>query len=322
MSLRVGKRFGDLVIRQGFGNATHAYVFSGAGLEIIQAAKSRGLQTVVELPAAPCEIEQNIMDQEFSNYGDWETNANCDEVLKEFAALQRIEWATADRIVVPSQFVARGLETLGVPPDRFVIVPYGIGGTLKQTVRNERTGPLRVLTVAGVKLQKGPQYILQAAKLLRSGFEFRLVGSSALSSSAEKQLRENVDLVGIVPRTEVRAHFEWADVFLFPSICDGFGVVLLEALAAGLPIITTPNTGVAIRDGIEGFVVPIRDGSAIADRLDRLASDPSLLKQMSQHAMERAKDFTLDAYSDRLYDALTGEPTESEKDNAALSFKC
>jgi glycosyltransferase involved in cell wall biosynthesis len=305
VNLQIGKKFGELCARKGFGGATHVYTFSGAGLEILEAAREAGLKTVVEQPAAASEVEQSIMRDERERYPDWEPFAPCQDELKAYAARQRREWDLADRIVVPSEFVAASLESVGVSPDRFVTVPYGVGGLFGEIEREKHTGPLRVLTVGEVRLQKGAQYTCEAAKQLGKGFEFRLVGSWSFSDSARVQLSENVCIVGHVPRSEIQSHYQWADVFLFPSLCDGFGLVLLEALAAGLPVITTLNTGIAIREGIDGFIVPIRDTRAIALRLSQLSEDPALLEEMSRSARKRSAAFSLNAYGDRLYNAIS-----------------
>lgn len=304
--LRIAKSFGRLAIRSGFNNATHVYTFSVAGLEIMEAARAQGLKTVVEQPAAANEVEEEIMKEERERYPDWEPYTACKVELGEFSARQKREWDLADQIVVPSKFVAASLETVGVPAERCVTVPYGVDDSFSQIERKPHKGPLRVLMVGGVRLQKGPQYINEAAKLLREdSFDFRLVGPSYLSDSAKAQFNKNINLVGSVPRSEIHTHYQWADVLLFPSLCDGFGLVLLEALAAGIPVITTPNTGVAIRDEIDGYLVPIRDAKSIAERLNQLASDPNLLSEMSLNARERSAEFSLDAYGDRLYSAIT-----------------
>jgi glycosyltransferase involved in cell wall biosynthesis len=78
-----------------------------------------------------------------------------------------------------------------------------------------------------------------------------------------------------------------------------------EALSAGLPVITTHNTGSIIRDGLEGYIVPIRAPEAIVERIEQLASDPYLYDRMSLNAFERAKEYTLEAYGRRLIAVLT-----------------
>jgi glycosyltransferase involved in cell wall biosynthesis len=100
------------------------------------------------------------------------------------------------------------------------------------------------------------------------------------------------------------AHYGWADAFLLPSLCEGSATVTYEALAYGLPVICTPNTGSVVRDGIEGFVVPIRDPNAIAGRIEELAANPERRTRMGQDARLRARDFTLEAYGQRLLAAL------------------
>src|SRR5207253_1873937 len=101
-----------------------------------------------------------------------------------------------------------------------------------------------------------------------------------------------------VPRNEIHKHYEWADVFLLPSICEGSATVTYEALAAGLPVICTPNTGSVVTDGVDGFIVPAGDPHAIVERLE-LVSGPGMLETMSAAAIEKARDFTLNAYKRR-----------------------
>ena len=92
------------------------------------------------------------------------------------------------------------------------------------------------------------------------------------------------------------------DVFVFPSLFEGFGLVLLEAMAMGLPIITTTHTAGPdlIEEGREGFIVPIRDANAIAEKLTRLHEDRSLRDEMSASARRRAKEFTWEDYGAKL----------------------
>src|SRR5262249_11308352 len=104
--------------------------------------------------------------------------------------------------------------------------------------------------------------------------------------------------------------YAWADVFLLPSVCEGSATVTYEALAAGLPVVCTPNTGSVVRDGVDGFIVPVGDVDAIVERLERLA-DPSLRAEFSVRARGRAAEFTLDAYRRRLLAALQAKVPEA-----------
>ena len=148
-----------------------------------------------------------------------------------------------------------------------------MSGVRRGERREERNGPLRVLTVGTVGLRKGAPYVLEAARQLQGQAIFRMVGPSALSSYGERQLQHAVELVGAVPRSIVAEHYAWADVFLLPSVCEGSATATYEALASGLPVICTPNTGSVVEDGAQGFVVPVRDVAAIVARIAQLSAD-------------------------------------------------
>ena len=184
-------------------------------------------------------------------------------------------------------------------------MPYGVDRRYsRHEPRTRGAGPLRVLTVGEVSLRKGAPYILEAARRLGRDAEFRLVGPVGLSAEAAAGFNAVAPLRGAVARQAMRAEYDWADVFLLPSICEGSATVVYEALAAGLPVICTPNTGTVVRDGVEGFIVPIRDPGAIAEKLGYLMSRPALLREMSANALARSQDYTLDHYRRRLLDAL------------------
>jgi glycosyltransferase involved in cell wall biosynthesis len=97
-----------------------------------------------------------------------------------------------------------------------------------------------------------------------------------------------------------------ADVLLLPSISEGSATVCYEALASGLPVVTTANAGSVVRDGVDGFVVPIRDPAALADRISLLSRDRQRLEEMSRQATQTAEQYTWNCYGKRLVEAITG----------------
>ncbi len=182
-------------------------------------------------------------------------------------------------------------------------MPYAVDASRFAGWRRAWDGarPLRVLFVGGVSLGKGPQYLFKALERLDTRkISARMVGPVIIAEPYRTRLQERVELTGRRPRDEVRRHYEWADLFVFPSICEGSATVNYEALAAGLPVITTPNAGSVVRDGVEGFIVPIRDAAALAAKIEQLATNPSLLAHMAQKARERAAEFSWEKYGERL----------------------
>ncbi|MGC4048696.1 MAG: glycosyltransferase family 4 protein [Paludibaculum sp.] len=231
-------------------------------------------------------------------------SGGCEELV----AREKAEWEAASLVVCGSEYVRDGIRSVGGPWHKCVVVPYGVGrggerpGTVRESPRARR---LRVLFVGGVGLRKGIQYLAKAASLLSdTEFEFRAVGGIGLAEQGRRAVSKYIQLRGPVPRSEVSAEFAWADVFVFPSLCEGSATVCYEALRSGLPVIATPNAGSVVRDGVDGFIVPVRDPQAIARKLIRMVDEPGLLERMSRSALERASEFTVEKYGARLIEAL------------------
>jgi glycosyltransferase involved in cell wall biosynthesis len=113
-----------------------------------------------------------------------------------------------------------------------------------------------------------------------------------------------VKVEGPVSAGEIASLYRWADVLVLPTLCEGSATVCYEALAAGVPVITTPNAGSIVRDGIDGFIVPIRRADLLAEKLEMLARDRELLQSLSRNAAKRALDYTLARYGERLLGVL------------------
>jgi len=278
------------------------YGFSGECLELLTGARARGFRAVVEQIVAPKTILDRLMLEEEALHPDWGPARVRDGLSEEYAARERGEWAAADLILCGSEFVRDGVIACGGRPERCVVTPYGVQATVFFPRR--RIGPLKVLTVGGVGLRKGAPYVLEVARRLKGVAEFRMAGALDLSDGARRRLGEAVTLLGPVPRSEIGAHYAWADVFLLPSICEGSATVLYEALMAGLPVVTTPNAGSVVRHGVDGFVTPIRDPDAIEAALAALARDPDLYRAMAGAARKRGLEHSLQQYSRRLLAAL------------------
>jgi len=153
-----------------------------------------------------------------------------------------------------------------------------------------RTGaarsPLRVLFVGAVGLRKGVPYLLDAFRRLETPATLRLVGPVDARFVRAIGLPDGVTAAGLKTGAALAAEFDAADVFVLPSVEDGYGVVTTEAMAAGLPAIVSAHCGSAdaVRDAVNGFVVPARDAQALRDRLDALLADDDMRARMGEAA--------------------------------------
>jgi glycosyltransferase involved in cell wall biosynthesis len=308
--LWAGQTICEMTLRKGLGAARGVYTFNSAGLEILQAAQDRGMHAITEQTIVPRETEHRLLSEEQAAFPGWERTLADDECLARFIAREHEEWESAKIILCGSEFVRQGIADCGGPVDRCKVVHYGVDLDLSSQGRLQNKGPLSVLTVGAVGLRKGAPYILRAAKELKGHVNFRIVGSIGVLPEIERELREHVELTGAVPRSKVLEHYAWADVFLLPSLCEGSAIVTYEALACGLPVICTRNTGSVIRDGVEGYIIPIRDPDAISEKLELLASDRDLLRELSDNSLRRKHFCSLASYEGRLLNALFPEDAE------------
>ena len=301
------------MLERGFGEASAVYTFNTAGLEILQAARRQGLLGVMEQTIGPKRIEVELLETEYEYFPEWGLDGGRDALAGEVIAREAAEWDAAHLILCACEFVRDGIARCGGPVEKCIVVPYGVdvpgqNSELRTQKSELENRPLRVLTVGTVGLRKGAPYVLAAAKQLKGRAVFRMVGSIEVTPEAQLDLRENLELTGPVPRSEITKHFNWADVFLLPSLCEGSATVTYEALAHGLPVICTSNTGSVVRDGVDGFIVPIRDSASIVNRLRHLLNHDGSRKTFSANARLRAAEFTVSAYGTRLLAALKSSP--------------
>ncbi len=300
------RRFCELVRDRWPEGANAAYVFNSAGLEVLQHAATRRAKAVLDQTAAPWAVDEPLLAREREVWTGWEHEGTAREDWEPLAERERGEWALADRIICGSDYVVESVGRVGGPVGKCVVVPYGVSPAQFQTAPAKAgAGPLRVLYAGTVQLRKGIQYLLEAARRIKPGrVVIRAVGPVRVSNSAARQLQPLIELAGAVSRASMQREYDAADVLVLPSLSEGSANVCYEALACGLPVVTTPNAGSPVRDGQEGFVVPVRSPEALADRIETLAADRRLVGELSRRAAERAREFTWERYRDRLLSAL------------------
>lgn len=303
--LWAGQEFCRRIISAGLGNARGVYTYNSAGLELLGYARDRGLLCVVDQTIAPIRVEDRLLAEEHEAWPDWEIPCRADPYRNRLASREQAEWNCADLIVCGSEFVQSAIGGCGGPLTRCVVIPYGVNITLSEVRQLSRPeGRLHVLVAGRVGLRKGVPHVLKAARVMNGLADFRWCGSVGVKPGAVNKLNEHVELKGVVPRPQMPEQYAWADVLLLPTVCEGSAGVCYEALAAGRPVITTPNAGSVVRDGVDGFIVPIRDSEAVVEKLELLARDRDLWEWMSRNAQARAREFTVEKYGERLVAAI------------------
>ncbi len=300
-----GRTFASAVARHCPRGADAAYGFSSAVLEWFEALQDENTVCIVDQGTAPMEYENALVKEQEDAYPEWCVRRRVSGDWSRYVERQAREWELADIVVCPSSFCRKALIDAGVREERIRIVPHGFSPAFITTDRlREKRPSLSVLFVGNDAIRKGITDLVLALEKLKS-LSLRAVyagNQSGLSGYGLKRVAAVMELLGPVPRHQMPSVYHQADVFVLPTVSDTFPSVVLEAMASGLPVVTTPNCGASdvIRDGIDGFIVPVRAPEAIAEKLELLAKDRELLQYMSHNARQRACDFTLDRYSERL----------------------
>jgi glycosyltransferase involved in cell wall biosynthesis len=231
------------------------------------------------------------------------------------ARRQDAELRLADRIVVLSTFQRAGFVEEGIDEDRLVVVPLGVDLDVFRPRARQDNGSFRVLFVGQITQSKGISYLVDAfAKAKIPASELQFVGGVVGTNGPWRRL-QGVTHVPHVPRYELPPYYGRADVYVLPSLFEGFALTAIEAMAAGLPVIVSEHTFGAdvITDGVDGFVVPIRDSDAIAERLRFLHASPTARARIGAAARRRAEDYSWERYGRRIVAALTGREEEVER---------
>jgi len=289
----------DAIARRLRGRATAVYGYEDAAVSAFTAAERAGLPRIYDLPIAHWRTGEEILDQEAELEPQWAGTLSHRQFVDRRRRQERKdgELQLASRIVTASSFTRDSLLKYPGTLAPISVIPYG-APTPTDVRQARRQGPLRVLFVGGLSQRKGISYFFDAVQSMGHAIDVTVVGLKVGESEARDHALEKVSWIPTAPHARVLELMRDADVLVFPSLFEGFGLVLTEALSQGLPIIATPHTAAPdlITDGVEGWIVPIRSADAIRSRLEILIDDISLARHMGEAALERARRLEWSSY--------------------------
>jgi glycosyltransferase involved in cell wall biosynthesis len=278
--------------------ADAVYAYEGGALQTFREARRQGIAALYELTTGHWNWKRNRLREEA------ECNPESAGLLSQLNDSARHldekseELQLADLVFVPSQHVRRTLAGV-VPDEKIRVLCYGAPQVRERNrIRQPASRPLKVLFAGALSRQKGIGYLLDAIDLLDSRVELTLVGRRLGADRRVDEACNKWRWFETIPHRQVLEVMMESDVLVLPSFSEGFGLVVTEALACGVPVIVTPEVGASdlVSDGREGFVVPVGSGADIADRLSALDRDRELLAQMSQNAQITAAAHTWENY--------------------------
>lgn len=264
------------------------HCLSSFGLQSHRVARIRyGALTVCDRGSMHIEAQNEILAEEFARFG-----AQFSAVNRRIVERELEEYALCDLIMTPSSSALRSFVEKGVPREKLRLNPYGVDlAIFHREPKSDRT--FRVLFVGTLSLQKGLPYLFEAmAGLGLADAELCLIGTlepeiRPIMAKYEGTFR----YIGAVARAELHQHYSQASVLVLPSIQEGLALVQAQAMACGVPVIASENTGAAdlFSDGVEGFIVPIRDAAAIREKILTLYENPAMREEMGEAALARVR---------------------------------
>jgi hypothetical protein len=264
--------------------------WSGQCRRSLAVARRLEMATVVERGSSHIEWQRNELANEAQATGLPVNVPDARTIEQELA-----EYEMADYIAVPSTFAANTFVSKGVPRAKVFVNQFGVDLTLfsneGRPPSTDRRNGLQILHVGRVGPRKGVHYLMEAVQRV-PGAHLTLVGAQEPGMDVHIHGRSHVTPIGAVAGTDLPRWYRKADVFCLLSVEEGLALVMAQAMAMGLPIVATPNTGAEdlIEDGVHGFIVPARDPAAAAARLQQLADAPELRREMGRRAQARVAD--------------------------------
>lgn len=264
---------------------------SGSALNTGRRVQQRGGRYVCDRGSAHIRFQDRVLREEHDRWGLEYQGIDPRTIEREES-----EYEQSDAITVPSGFAWKTFVDEGIPEKKLHRLPYGVNLTRFEPVSSPAKERFDVLFVGGMSLQKGIPYLVKAfIALNHPAKRLHLVGMPSerlIEALKRKGLWDSqIEVVGHVPQYQLKHLMSKCHVMVLPSVQDGFGMVMAQAMACGCPVIASEHTGARdlYEDGLEGFVVPIRDADALAQRLQQLADDPALRDLLSARSLARVQ---------------------------------
>jgi glycosyltransferase involved in cell wall biosynthesis len=303
------RRFDDWVARKLTAVDFDGFVgYEISSLESFTVCKKKGVPCVLDLAAEHGALQRRVYREE-AGLGTPIIKISAD-LLERTRRVKDEEIVLADSIFTPSTYSKRSLLDAHVDKGKIRQIPYGVDGRLFSPKREyKRNGKFTLICVGSIMPRKGLHYLLEAYKQLNlRDAELVLIGG--LTEESAVLLAPYFGLFKHLPSLHQPELVEWiqrADVFVLPSLLDSFGLVVLEAMACGTPVIVSEHTGAkdVVRDGVDGFIVPIRQVQALKEKILFFYENRDALEAFGRSAREQAALYTWERYRQHVVEALT-----------------
>lgn len=285
------------------------YAYEDGAFATFTKAKQLGINCIYDLPIGYWKTARLLMQKEFDINPDWSsTLTGFNDSLSKLDKKDQ-ELALADVIYVASSFTKKTLKEYSGKLVEIKVIPYGFPEVKFRKVYESLEGrKLKILFVGGLSQRKGISYLFDAVKGLESQVELTIVGHKSVSNcSALNEALEEHHWIPSLSHDQVLTCMREHDVFVFPSLFEGFGLVITEAMSQGVPVITTDRTAGPdlIKDGEDGWIVPSGSSTAIREVFTKILETPGIVKQFGLAAQNKAQTRPWSVYGQEMADSIS-----------------
>jgi glycosyltransferase involved in cell wall biosynthesis len=308
---RTEPAFDRMVARRVRPSHSAVYGFEYSSLATFTRARELGVPVAYDMPAPEPRFVQNLLDAEIARFPELQNAYHRHTTAREEGriARRRAEWDAANVVIAASRFTRDSFGYAGLDVGKVRIVPYGAPPVLARRDREGGAGRKLQLVWAGTfSIRKGAHYLLEAWR--QGGYgrhaELKVFGAVTLPRQILEPAAAGVTFGGSVSRELLLEQFGSSDALIFPTLCDGFGMVVTEAWSASLPVITTARAGASdlLRPNENGLLIEAGTAEAIAQALDWCLAHRTELAAMREPARETAARWQWSDYRRTLSDTL------------------
>ena len=284
------------------------YAYEDGALASFTKAKQLGINCIYDLPIGYWKSARLLMQKEFEINPDWSSTLTGFNDSQAKLEKKDQELALADLIFVASSFTKKTLEEYSGNLPVIKVIPYGYPEVNNKKIYKPLINrKLKVLFVGGLSQRKGLSYLFEAVEGMQDKVELTIVGHKAVANCNALNLAlEKHQWIPSLSHDQVLACMREHDVFVFPSLFEGFGLVITESMSQGVPVITTERTAGPdlIKNGEDGWIVPAGSSQAIKEVLLSIFEKPELLEQIGLAAQTKAQTRPWSVYGQEMGDAL------------------
>ncbi|MFL9844948.1 glycosyltransferase family 4 protein [Flavobacterium rhizosphaerae] len=304
----IDRKTADLIKSGKLKNTAAVYAYEDGAYYSFMESKKNNMICIYDLPIGYWKAARRLMKEEINRWPEWASTVLAFKDSDEKLIRKDAEIAESDHIIVASTFTASTLKDYPGKLPKISVIPYAFPKVVEGKIYNNANRLLKILFVGGLSQRKGIANLFEAVKYFPGQIELTIVGRKmgGYCEALEKELIKYT-YIPTLPHNKILELMRTQDVFVFPSLFEGFGLVITEAMSQGVPVITTDRTAGLdlITDNENGWLVEAGNTDALKAALEKILLNRNLIKENGLAALETAKQRDWKLYGEEVAEKIS-----------------